>query len=55
MGNMPESDLLHLAGGGHFEVQRYREGFHQSINVCVSNVAAIFSEMGGDPVPRVHF
>ena len=50
MGFVAQRDLLHLIGGGHFEIQRDRQHLHQPVNVRIRDMAAVLAQMCRDTV-----
>ena len=47
---MPERDLEHFLGRGHFEVEGDGQARHQLGDILVADVAAVLAQVGGDPV-----
>ena len=50
MGSGGKRYRLHLIGRGAFEVQRNAKACLQRCDVTVTNMAAVFAQMGGDAV-----
>ena len=47
---VPQGDFQHLLRRGHFQVERQARGAVDAGQVLVANVAAVFTQVNGDPV-----
>ena len=47
---MAQSDRLHFIRCCHFKIQRHGQMLNKGINVCVCDVAAVFTQMSGNDI-----